>query len=75
MKPSVTIDERGVILHVTSEGGEGIAVPLSAETVTGLLADLATARVSLMQPKGQKILLRALSAAFLELTKPGEKEK
>jgi hypothetical protein len=72
VKPSVTIDERGVLLHVTTESGEGIAIPLCAETVVDLIGGLSRARVALMQPKGRKVLLRALGAAFLELTKPGD---
>jgi hypothetical protein len=72
VKPSVTIDERGVLLHVTTEAGEGVAIPLAAETVVELIGGLTRARVALMQPKGRKIVLRALGAAFLELTKPGD---
>jgi hypothetical protein len=33
VKPSVTIDERGILLHVTDTEGKGVAVPLNAETV------------------------------------------
>ncbi len=73
MKPSVTIDERGVILHVTTDAGEGVAIPLALETVTELVTSLAAARVALMQPQGRKIVLKALAGAFLELTKPGDR--
>ena len=69
MKPSVTIDEHGVLLHVTDSQGEGLAIPLSAETLVEIAAKLERAKVNIATPEGKKKLVRGLAALLLELTK------
>lgn len=69
MKPSITIDERGAILHVTTESGEGVAIKLEPATVLELAAGFDRARAALMSPAGRSILLRGLGRLALELSK------
>jgi DNA-binding transcriptional regulator LsrR (DeoR family) len=69
MKPSVSIDERGVILHVTDSQGNGVAVPLSVETIAEITTKLQRAKTTIGTPEGKKKLLRGLVALALELTK------
>ena len=66
MKPSITLDERGAILHVTTDKGEGVAVPLNAETV----ASVAKSVERLLSPEGKRVVVRALGRAVLELLTP-----
>lgn len=68
MKPSITIDERGVILHVTTDAGEGIAVPLEPATVLELAAALERGRAALKTPAGWSKLLRGAGRLLLELS-------
>jgi hypothetical protein len=70
MKPSVTVDERGVILHVTNDAGEGVAVPLNAELVT----EATNAAARLLSPEGKRALARGLGRLFLELLQEPEKK-
>lgn len=72
MKPSITADERGVLLHVTNEAGEGFAIPLSAATITQLGLQLAQAKARLMTPEGKSQVIKALGSLFWQLV--GEKE-
>lgn len=67
MKPSVTIDERGVILHVTTDAGEGVAIPLEPKTALELAAGLERARARLNSPGGWSTLLRGAGKLLLEL--------
>lgn len=69
MKPSITVDERGIILHVTTATGEGVAVPLNAELVT----EAKNAFAKLATPEGKRRVLHGLGRLFSELTEP-EKE-
>lgn len=69
MKPSITIDERGVILHVTNDAGEGIAVPLQADTIDQLARQLIVAQERLLSPEGRSLVARLLGSAFIELMK------
>lgn len=71
MKPSLTIDERGVLLHVTTEQGEGIAIPLDPKE---LAATTTAALERVLTPEGKRRLLRGLGRLFLELTMPGESD-
>jgi len=70
MKPTLTLDERGLILHVTTEAGEGVAVPLKPET----FAEVSKGVERLLSPEGKRRLLRGLGQLFLELTKPEKEE-
>lgn len=67
MKPSLTVDERGVLLHVTTEQGEGIAIPLNPNE---LAAATATMLENVLSPEGKRRLMRGLGKLFLELTAP-----
>lgn len=69
MKPSVTVDERGVILHVTDSDGKGVAVPLSGETLTEIAAKWNQAKATLITPEGKRKFVRGLVELVLELTK------
>ena len=71
MKPSISIDERGVLLHVTDAEGKGLSVALNAETLAELAAQAAVARERLKTPGAAWQLVRAL---VRELTKPDEKK-
>jgi hypothetical protein len=74
LKPSITIDERGAILHMTDSAGEGIAVPLNAETLTQLVAQgtLALERLKSPETRGQMLasLGRAVVRELFNPTKP-----
>lgn len=67
MKPSVTIDERGVLLHVTTSAGEGIAIPLEPKTVIELAAGLERARGALKTSAGWSALLRGAGKILFDL--------
>lgn len=67
MKPGVSIDERGVLLHVTTEDGETVSVPLDASTLVELSAGLERARARLLDRAGRKQLLRQLGKLVWEL--------
>lgn len=73
MKPSVTVDERGVLLHVTNAAGEGFAVPLNGETVSEIGAQLARAKSKLLTPEGKSRVARALSSLFWQLVEEEDK--
>lgn len=68
MKPTLTLDERGLILHVTTEAGEGVAVPLKPET----FAEAYKGVERVLSPEGKRRLLRGVVQLVLELTKPHE---
>ena len=73
MKPSISIDERGVLLHVTDNEGHGIAVPLNRETVSQLSAQLAAAAALFKGPEKSQAwwrLVRAVAKAFSDEDKP-----
>lgn len=70
MKPSVTVDERGVLLHVVTEEGEGIAIPLDPRE---LAATTAAVLDQVLSPEGKRRLVRGLGRLFLELTAPEKK--
>lgn len=74
MKPSISIDERGVLLHVTNEAGEGVTVPLEPATIQQMGQQLAKAKAALMTPEGKRTVTKALSALFWELV-GSEKDK
>ena len=71
MKPSITIDERGAILHMTDSAGEGVAVPLNAETLTQLVAQGTLALERLKSPETRGQMLASLGRAVVrELFNP-----
>ncbi len=70
MKPSVTIDERGALLHVTTSTGEQISIPLEAETVFELAAGFERVKSALKTPEGKSTLLRGLGRLLTELAQP-----
>lgn len=63
MKPSLTVDERGLILHVTTEDGEGVAVPLNAQTV----GEAVKAAERVLTPEGKRRLVRGFARLLLEV--------
>jgi hypothetical protein len=71
LKPSITLDERGAILHLTDEAGEGIAVALNAETLTQLVAQGTLALDRLKSPETRGEVLWNLGRAVVrELFNP-----
>lgn len=71
MKPTVTVDERGVTLHLVDETGHGYAVPLNQETLTELGAQCAAALERLQSPDQRGRLLWRLGRAVVrELMQP-----
>jgi hypothetical protein len=74
VKPSISIDERGILLHVTDSEGKGVAIPLDSRSIVELTAGLARARAKLVRPEGRKVLMRELGRIVWELmTDPKEK--
>ena len=69
MKPSVTIDERGIILHLTDTQGRGVAVPLSIETLLELQRQLELVRARFQGPELGSTLLRIGRAVVDVITK------
>lgn len=67
MKPSIIVDERGVVLQVTNDAGEAVSVPLDSATITQMGQQLARAKAALMTPEGKRTVTKALGALFWEL--------
>jgi hypothetical protein len=67
MKPSLTIDERGVLLHVAI-GEDVVTVPVEPATVRELSASVDRARDALKTPEGRSTLVRGLGRIVAELT-------
>lgn len=73
--PLITIDERGVILHLTDSKGDGVAVPLNLDTANELAAQLAIALERLRAPETRSGFLWSLARAVARevLTPEGSK--
>lgn len=69
MKPSVTIDERGVVLHVTNAAGEGVAVPLSMQTISEIVLASGRLKSRLQTSEGQGEAFKQFAKLLLELSK------
>jgi hypothetical protein len=65
VRPSITLDERGVILHVTDERGEGVAVPITSETAQQAVQSVQR----LITPEGKRRIAAGLWRLFIELTR------
>lgn len=74
VKPSISIDERGVLLHVTDSEGRGFAVPLDTQTVLELGAKLAAAKAMLLTPEGKRRFAKGLAQLLLSMTEPEKKD-
>jgi hypothetical protein len=72
VKPSITVDERGVLLHVIGKDGEGVAIPLDPGTIIEMWGALGRA---LKTPNGRTTFLRGLGRILGELTMDEEKGK
>jgi hypothetical protein len=73
LKPSITIDERGVLLHMTDASGEGIAIALNGETLAELVAQGTVALERLKSPEARGPLLWSLGRAVVrELFNPNQ---
>ncbi len=71
MKPSITVDERGAILHMTNDAGEGVAVALNAETLGELVAQGCVALERLKSPETRGAVFWSLGRAVVrELFNP-----
>jgi hypothetical protein len=71
VKPSLTVDERGFVVHFTNDAGEGVALPLTAEMVGGVVAGVQRC----LTPEGKTRVLRGLGALVLELVTPQPEKK
>lgn len=75
MKPSITIDERGAVLHFTDDKGEGIAVALNVETLTEINTQATAALERLKEPETRSQIFWNVGRALVrELLKPSEKK-
>lgn len=75
MKPSISIDERGVLLHMTDPDGKGFSVALNAETLNELAAQAYVALERLKAPEKRGLTLWNIARAVVrELTAPQEKK-
>lgn len=75
MKPSITVDERGAVLHMTNDAGEGVAVPLNAETLGEIVTQGAAALERLKSPETRRPLLWNIAKAVVrELAGAHEKK-
>jgi hypothetical protein len=72
LKPTITIDERGAILHVTDPEGHGFAVPLNAETLNELGAQLAVALERVKAPETRGPFLWNLARAVVRELVPAK---
>lgn len=63
MKPSLTVDERGMLLHLVDDQGKGFAVPINLETAENLAAQLAIALERLRSPDTRGGFLFAVAKA------------
>ncbi len=74
MKPSITVDERGVLLHLVDDAGKGYAVALNGETLAALVAQGTAALESLKSPETRGTMLwnvgRAVVRELFNPTKP-----
>jgi hypothetical protein len=68
LKPTLTVDERGLIVHFTNSEGEGVAIPLTREACAE--AVLMANRV--LSPNGKRRLLAGLMDLIVQIT---EEEK
>ncbi len=67
--PRITMDERGVLLHMTTSAGESVSVALEPETVFRLLESLQQAAGALKTPEGKQLLRGALVSLWHGLTR------
>lgn len=74
MKPGLSIDERGVLLHVTGPNGNGIAIPLEPATVLDAAAVVTRAGQALKTKRGRSVLFRGLGTLLKELAEQGDDE-
>jgi hypothetical protein len=72
---SISIDERGVLLHVTDSEGHGIAIKLEPSTVLELAGSLQLAAAKLKTPEGKRTLLRSAVDLFSKLAGGDDGEK
>lgn len=74
-KPSVTIDERGILLHLVDGNGKGVAIPLEPATLVQLSAAVTRAVAEIKTPRGRSLLVSAAGALFRQLTEPAKEER
>lgn len=67
--PRVTIDERGILLHLTTSDGQAVVVPLEPETAFRFAAALQGALARLKTENGKQMLKTALVGLWQGLTK------
>jgi len=72
VKPSVSIDERGVLLHLTDPDGKGFSVALNAERLTELSAQLAFALERIKGPERSELFWSIGRAVVREILIPTE---
>ena len=78
MKPSISIGERGAVLHVTDNEGHGVAVPLNRESLERLGVQAATALEAFRGPNKGKAwwrLVRAVATTIGDMADGQAKEE
>jgi hypothetical protein len=64
VKPQITVDDRGVLLHVSDSQGETISVPMDPERIAdGVKIAFHAAK----SEKGKRLILRALGKLVRDL--------
>jgi hypothetical protein len=67
-KPSISIDERGILLHLTDATGHGVTVPIDPEGLALLAEQAGKALLTLKTDKGRELVKDALRTLWKGLT-------
>jgi hypothetical protein len=73
-KPSITVDERGVLLHVPMADGRIFSIALEPATVAEMIAALTRAGVALKTPQGRSVVAKKLGEAFIQLLQSADEK-
>lgn len=68
-KPSISIDERGILLHLTDATGHGVTVPIDPEGLSLLAEHAGKALLTLKTEKGRDLVKDALRSLWAGLRK------
>jgi hypothetical protein len=68
VKPSITIDDRGVLFHIPSKD-QVVSIPLSTSTIREVKSVIGRARAALKTTEGRSTLAKGLGRLLSELTK------
>lgn len=65
MKPTISVDERGVLLHMVDDDGHGYAVALNEQTLTELGGQITAALEKLQAPERRGQVLWRIGRAIV----------